>query len=330
MMNNTLRNQFKFLPGHVIKGKWNKNTYKVIKELGCGANGIVYLAENDRQQLVALKLSDNGISIISEMNILKAFSKVQGSVLGPSFMEADDFVVNGKNMPFYVMEYIKGEGYLPFIQKKGQAWTGVLVLQLLSSLSALHKQGWIFGDLKPDNLIVTLPTYKIRCIDVGGTTLIGRSVKEFTEFFDRGYWGMGSRKADPQYDLFAVAMIMLNSSYPKRFSRKEGGFSQLKEMMEQKKEFTPYKAILEKALTGKYLTAEEMRNDMAHVLGRHSQKKSAPAAQPTGKPAATRQARRAQSKQITRRKPKYAFLETFLLILIVSLLYTLYIYGQLL
>ncbi|PLT33060.1 serine/threonine protein kinase [Bacillus sp. V5-8f] len=329
MMNNTLRNQFKFQPGQVISGKWNHNNYRIIKELGCGANGIVYLAENNRQQ-VALKLSDNGVSIISEMNILKAFSKVQGSVLGPSFMEADDFVLNGKNMPFYVMEYIKGEGYLPFIQRKGQEWMGVLILQLLSSLSILHKQGWIFGDLKPDNLIVTLPAYKIRCIDVGGTTLIGRSVKEFTEFFDRGYWGMGSRKADRQYDLFSVAMIMLNSAYPKRFSRKEGGLGQLKVMIRQKKELAPYQAILEKALAGKYTSAEEMRNELAQVLSRQSYKKTTLPISPSRKPAETRQARRSQNKRISKRKPKYAFFETLFLIVIVSLLYTLYIYSQLL
>ena len=38
---------------------------------------------------------------------------------------------------------------------------------------------------------------------------MGSSIKEFTEFYDRGYWGLGSRKAEPSYDLFAVAMIMI-------------------------------------------------------------------------------------------------------------------------
>ncbi|RUQ27313.1 protein kinase family protein [Peribacillus cavernae] len=330
MMNNTLRNQCKTLPGSVITGKWHKNNYKIIKELGFGANGIVYLAENNRQY-VALKLSDNGVSIISEMNILKAFSKVQGSVLGPSFLEADDYVKNGKTMPFYVMEYIKGDGYLDFIQKKGTSWMGVFMLQLLSSLSVLHKQGWIFGDLKPENLIVTLPAYKVRCIDVGGTTLTGRSIKEFTEFFDRGYWGMGSRKADPQYDLFAVAMIMINSSYPKRFQKKGEGYTQLKEMIKQNKDLLTYQPILDKALSGKYSSADEMRNDLIGFLSRHSSKKKAPVSGQTGNASKTRQARRAQNyKQKSRIKRKYGALETVLLVTIVSLLYILYIYGQLL
>jgi serine/threonine protein kinase len=329
MMNNTLRNRCKILPGSVITGKWNKNQYQIIKELGYGANGIVYLAENNRQY-VALKLSDNGVSIISEMNTLKAFSKVRGSVLGPSFLEADDYVKGGQTLSFYVMEYIKGEGYLPFIQKKGIAWTGVLMLQLLSSLSLLHKQGWIFGDLKPENLIVTLPAYKVRCIDVGGTTLIGRSVKEFTEFFDRGYWGLGSRKADPQYDLFSLAMIIINSAYPKRFSKKGEGYAQLKDMIKQRKDLWPYKGILEKALLGKYSSADVMRKDLIGILNRQSSKKPAPMPVPPANQAVTRQTRKALSRRRNSgKKRKGGIVETILLVMIVSLLYALYIYGQL-
>ena len=44
MMNHSLKNQFKVKPGTVIEGKWHKNVYIIIKELGFGANGIVYLA----------------------------------------------------------------------------------------------------------------------------------------------------------------------------------------------------------------------------------------------------------------------------------------------
>ena len=260
-MNNTMRTQCKLKQGDRIVGKWNKNEYKIIKELGSGANGVVYLVQNNSRPF-ALKLSDNGTSIISEMNTLKSFSKVQGSALGPSFIEADDFLKPGFNFPFYVMEYIEGVGFLEFIQKKGTRWIGVLVLQLLTSLADLHNHNWVFGDLKPENLIVTTSTYKVRCVDVGGTTVVGRSIKEFTEFFDRGYWGLGSRRADPQYDLFAVAMIMLNAVYPTRFSKKGEGYSQLKEKIIQKQALKPYRKMLENALLGKYASAEDMRKDL--------------------------------------------------------------------
>ncbi|MBK5460956.1 protein kinase family protein [Peribacillus sp. R9-11] len=331
MMNNTLRNQCKLLPGSLITGKWNKNRYKIIKELGCGANGIVYLVESENRHY-ALKLSDNGTSIISEMNILKSFSKVQGSTLGPSFLEADDFMETGKQLPFYVMEYIHGHDFLRFIEKKGSSWIGVLMLQLLTSLSALHTNGWVFGDLKPENLIVTSPAYKVRCVDVGGTTLIGRSVKEFTEFFDRGYWGLGSRKADPQYDLFAVAMIIINSAYPARFHKKGEGYRQLIDLIKQKKELHPYRKMLDKALLGKYDSALQMREDLVTMLSNQNHLKKKPSSQAATRQATTRQAttRQARRSQSHSKKMKGGFFETFLLVAIISILYVLYIYEQLL
>ncbi|MFP3326058.1 hypothetical protein R0K05_23690, partial [Planococcus sp. SIMBA_160] len=46
---------------------------------------------------------------------------------------------------------------LEFVKQKGDEWIVVLMIQLLSNLAHLHKEGWIFGDLKPDNLIVSGP-----------------------------------------------------------------------------------------------------------------------------------------------------------------------------
>ena len=328
MMNNTMRTQCKLKQGDRIVGKWNKNEYKIIKELGSGANGVVYLVHNNSRPF-ALKLSDNGTSIISEMNTLKSFSKVQGSALGPSFVEADDFLNSNHNFPFYVMEYIEGLGLLEFIQKNGTRWIGVLMLQLLTSLADLHKHNWVFGDLKPENLIVTTSTYKVRCIDVGGTTVVGRSIKEFTEFFDRGYWGLGSRRADSQYDLFAVAMIMLNAVYPARFSKKGEGYLQLKEKIIQKQSLHPYQKMLEKALIGKYATAEDMREDLITII---SNLKDSDLSKTSSnkQSSSTRQTSRVQHKTRVKHKKKGRFVETFLLVAVVSLLYVLYIYDQLL
>ncbi|MGV2470337.1 protein kinase family protein, partial [Bacillus subtilis] len=81
-------------------------------------------------------------------------------------------------------------------------------IQQLSSLLGLHQHGWIFADLKPDNRIVTGTNARCRCIDVGVRTMEGRGIKEYTEFYDRGCWGYGTRKAGPSYGLFAVAIIM--------------------------------------------------------------------------------------------------------------------------
>ena len=55
-----------------------------------GQMAIVYLAKCYNKQ-VALKMSDNGMSITSEVNVLRSFAKVQGSTLGPSLLDVDDW-----------------------------------------------------------------------------------------------------------------------------------------------------------------------------------------------------------------------------------------------
>jgi len=321
---NSLKNQFKVNAGTIIQGKWHHNRYTIIRVLGFGANGIVYLAQFGKKY-VALKMSNNGMTVTSEVNVLKSFAKVQGDCLGPSLLDVDDWIHQGGMISFYVMEYIQGPNLLMFIQQKGSAWVDVLILQLLSDLQQLHENGWVFGDLKPDNLIVTGPPPRIRCIDVGGTTVQGRAIKEFTEFFDRGYWGLGSRKAEVSYDLFAVAMIFINIAYPKRFNKTSGDYHQLEFMVRQKQELYKYEQIILPALRGEFASAKEMRNGML-MLSRnepsqknrqrlHSQKK----AQSMGN--VSRQS------QVKKRK-SYRLLETSLLVMIITVLYMLYMYTQ--
>ena len=50
------------------------------------------------------------------------------------------------------MEYIKGKDLLTFIKEYGEDWIEVLMLQLLTNLAELHQKGWVFCDLKPENL----------------------------------------------------------------------------------------------------------------------------------------------------------------------------------
>ncbi|MBT2644276.1 protein kinase family protein [Bacillus sp. ISL-41] len=340
MMNPSLKNLCKVIPGTIIEGKWHHNRYTIIKELGFGANGIVYLARYNNRQ-VALKMSDNGMSITSEVNVLKSFAKVQGSALGPSLLDVDDWERPGKRVSFYAMEFIKGPDFLAFLQQKGPDWTGVMILQLLADLQLLHENGWVFGDLKPENLIVTGPPARIRCIDVGGTTMKGRAIKEFTEFYDRGYWGLGSRKADPGYDLFAVGMIMVNTAYPKRFTKKSGGINEIMDKVKQSRELKIYEKVIYNALAGNYHSAREMRTELLQVHQPVSEPKKStrqhkappkPKAQPHIKANPSRPnsnpARRQTRMGYSKKKKQSSALETVTIILVISLLYFFYIYSQ--
>lgn len=327
MMMNSMKSPFNFAAGTIIQGKWHHNRYTIIRELGRGANGIVYLADWNGKK-VAIKVSDNHVTITSEVNVLKSFTKAQGVSLGPSLFDVDDWIHNGSQISFYVMEYIAGTDLLTFIKQNGTTWLPVLISQLLTDLDYLHKNGWVFGDLKPENLLVTKSPVKIRCIDVGGTTMQGRAIKEFTEFFDRGYWGLGSRRAEPSYDLFAVAMIVINLFYPKRFQKQSVGIEQLKKAIQDVKELRQYRPILLKALTGKYSSAIEMKKELLkliHFSSAHHQTTQKSKYQTNkNQSAQTHNARTRHKKQ----KNKHGILETILIISIVCIIYAFYIFEQ--
>lgn len=328
------------LPGTKIKGKWHQNEYTVIKSLGKGANGTVYLVQSGRG-LAALKLSGNSMSITSEVNVLKHFSKVQGKSLGPHLFDTDDWERGGgQPLPsFYVMEYIKGVPFLDFVKTRGHEWVPVLLLQLLGSLSNLHAAGWVFGDLKPENLIVADSPVTVKIIDVGGTTGIGRSIKEYTEFFDRGYWGMGSRKADPAYDLFACAMIAIHAACGSRFVKNGDG----KELLYSKIESVPllYKQrhVLKKALNGQYSRADEMKHDLLQCLavqdtqpaGKRNHRRQSGKTPPVQTKAASRKGKKRGAAGVQRRsRHQSGWMDTFIVLSGVFILYALYIYHFLL
>ncbi|MBM7555142.1 protein kinase domain-containing protein [Thalassobacillus pellis] len=275
----------------VIRGKWNGTKYHVIHKLGEGACGVVYLCERNGIE-TALKLGTDSARITTEVNVLKSFQRVQGKRLGPSLLDVDDWVTpGGITLPFYVMEYVKGQELATFLHGKGSEWLGVLLLQLLMDLGNLHESGWVFGDLKTDNLLVTSPPPRLRLIDVGGTTQIGRAIKEYTEFYDRGYWLKGSRKAEPSYDLFAVTMIMLEVGGRGRFERGSDPRQTLERKLQQATALKPFTPLINNVWAGNYQNGLEMREDLVNLLQRRPEPKK------RNMPVSTRTSRRKKTKK---------------------------------
>ncbi len=314
-MNSIKKSQVCNLPtGTKFLGKWHKHPYKLVKELGSGATGTVYLADST-EGLVAIKMGISSMAITSEVNVLKHFSKVQGQVLGPFLIDVDDWITPKGTIPFYVMEYLRGQDLLTFMQGKGSEWIGILMVQLLGDLDRLHLAGWVFGDLKPDNLIVVGPPPRIRWLDVGGTTQLGRSIKEYTEFFDRGYWGLGTRKAEPSYDLFAVAMIIINLFYPQRFEKNGTGLKQLKEKIQQKPVLKQYETVLLQALQGKYQNAQLMKKDVIDLVSK-------------SKHTTARAQKQKKLNSYPKKEKSSGMIETLLFASFLLLAYILYLFGQ--
>lgn len=194
--------------GTVLQGKWNGNCYELQKLLGQGSNGQVYLAVQNGRQQCAIKLGCEAADLQAEVNRLISLDAALSN--RPAFLlDVDDARIEGREAPFYMMRYVAGQSVYLFLQRYGEQWLSVIGCQLLDRLSELHRAGWIFGDIKSENVLVA-QYGRVELVDYGGMSEIGRSVRQFTEIYDRGYWSAGGRSADPGYDLFSVAVLWLH------------------------------------------------------------------------------------------------------------------------
>ncbi|GAB2718770.1 serine/threonine protein kinase [Paenibacillus thermoaerophilus] len=195
------------LPGQTVAGKWHGRRYWVERKAGAGSNGAVYRIRHGKRAL-ALKLGRGTLDAQMEVNTLRQLI-ADGALDAGYLVDVDDWLgPGGREIPFYVMPYIEGSSALDYIRERGFEWFPPITLRLLEKLARLHRHGWVFGDLKTDNIRVS--GYGVaELIDYGGATRFGQAVKQFTEIYDRGFWNAGSRTSEPSYDLFAFAVLCL-------------------------------------------------------------------------------------------------------------------------
>ncbi|WP_432404941.1 serine/threonine protein kinase [Wukongibacter sp. M2B1] len=198
------------LKSKIITGKWNKNQYRILKLLGEGGTGIVYKVVDIKTKLYyALKISEDLQSITKESNMLNKFVHLDSA---PHALELDDYEENGKIYYFIVIEYINGQNFKQYILRNKMDLKEIVGILIITGemINDLHKKGYIFGDLKLENVMIDRERGKIKIIDLGGLVQVGASIKEFTPLYDRARLNMGSRCADTNYDLFSICMMTAN------------------------------------------------------------------------------------------------------------------------
>ncbi|OAS19494.1 protein kinase domain-containing protein [Paenibacillus oryzisoli] len=250
-----------FRPGAVIKGKWNGHVYVVERLLGAGSNGIVALVRRGNARF-ALKAGYETVDHQSEINSLLAISLKENSFKN-FLIDSDDMVIQGKGISFYVMRYIEGMTLTDFIHRRGQDWIFVIGTNLLRKLTEIHRSGYVFGDLKVENMIVS--NYgDVDLIDFGGVSPKGRAIKQLTEVYDRGFWNMGERVAEESYDLFSFAILLLKTlDNRKRFAGfiktlpQNRELDQVMSIMRENPVAAQLAPFLNKALRGEFHTSEE-------------------------------------------------------------------------
>ena len=142
------------------------DTYQIIRKLGEGGGGIVYLAYHKRlrKEVVLKQIKGRRLSVADKRQEVDILKNLNHSYL-PQVL---DFLTIDHEV-YTVMSYIPGKSFRQLLKEKRRFSQGELIrygMQICSALNYLHSQNppVIHGDIKPANIMLT-PQGNICLID---------------------------------------------------------------------------------------------------------------------------------------------------------------------
>ncbi|GAB2190376.1 hypothetical protein MAH1_19840 [Sessilibacter sp. MAH1] len=137
--------------------KPNYQNYEIIKELGRGGMGVVYLAKDLRlNRLVAIKQLQGNVADDKSQEFLLNEARTQAAFNHPNIIQIYD-TIEGEQAPAIVMEYVNGENLSSKITEQNTSLTTKLrwLKQIAGALACAHQNGIIHRDLKPENILIS-------------------------------------------------------------------------------------------------------------------------------------------------------------------------------
>jgi serine/threonine protein kinase/WD40 repeat protein len=200
--------------------------YRLVRLLGEGGMGVVYLAEQDEpiRRTVALKLIKLGMDTAEVVGRFETERQALALMDHPNIAHVYDAGATVEGRPYFVMEYVPGVPITEYCDR--QAFTTrqrvELFIDVCGAMQHAHQKGIIHRDLKPSNILVTeqdgRPVPKV--IDFGIAKATNQHVAEMTVFTQHGrlvgtpeYMSpeqadSGQGDVDTRTDIYAMGVIL--------------------------------------------------------------------------------------------------------------------------
>lgn len=133
--------------------------YTLLRELGKGGMGVVYLAEQqifgDRRQ-IALKIMRHAWQRLTNMDQFNQEISILAQISHPNIAKLYDGGVTESGMPYYALEYIEGQTLNVYCRNHAPKLEDRLNLfsKICSAVTAAHNNLIVHADLKPANIMV--------------------------------------------------------------------------------------------------------------------------------------------------------------------------------
>ena len=262
--------------------------YKLLRMLGEGGMGIVYLAEQQGsiRRRVALKVIKPGMDSKRVAARFEAERQALALLDHPNIAQVYDAGTTETGRPYFVMEYVKG---LPITKYCDQHKLSIedrlnLFKQVCLAFNHAHQKGIIHRDIKPSNILVTTNEDQAvpKIIDFGVAKAVIQPLTERTLYTEHGQLfgtpeymspeqaDMSSEDIDTRSDIYSLGVLLyelLTGVLPfDPDTLRTGGIENIRKVIRETNPRTPSKQLTSLGEEAKKV-AERRRTEVA-VLAR--------------------------------------------------------------
>jgi serine/threonine protein kinase len=161
-------------PAHPIEPRIG--AYEIVREIGRGGMGAVYLARRADGQFekeVAIKLLKRGTDTDEVLRRFREERRILARLDHPNIARLIDAGTTQAGLPYFVMEYVAGLPITRYVAKEKVPIAGrlQLFLKVCAAVQFAHQHQVVHRDLKPGNIVVT-PEGEPKLLDFGIAKLL--------------------------------------------------------------------------------------------------------------------------------------------------------------
>ncbi len=129
--------------------------YRIIREIGRGGMGVVFLAEReDFQHQVALKIIKRGMDSDAILQRFFRERQILASLNHPNIAKLLDGGTTDEGLPFFVLEHVDGQSIEKYCKDLKEKEILRVFQKVCSAISFAHQKLTVHRDLKPSNILI--------------------------------------------------------------------------------------------------------------------------------------------------------------------------------